>query len=47
MVAPTTDMSSLVLKKSPYPLILKAQPASKMVMNANQDGLDNGGHGLA
>ena len=33
--------------ESPYPLIPKAQTASGVVMNLNQDGLNNRGYGLA
>ena len=43
VVIPVIDMSILILMESPYPLILRAQPANEMVMNLNQDGLDNGG----
>ena len=32
--------------KSSYPFIPRAQPVGGVVMNPNQDGLDNGGHGL-
>ena len=39
MVTPTIDMSSLVLMERSYPLILKAQPASGVVMNQIKMGL--------
>ena len=44
VVAPTTDMSSLVHKESPCPLIPRAQPI--MGVDLNQSGLENGGRGL-
>ena len=47
VVAPITNMFTLILMGSLYPLILRAQPANRVVMNLNQDGLDKGGHGLA
>ena len=47
VVAPTTDMFSLVLMESPYPLIPRAQPIGGVMMNPNQDEFDNGGRGLA
>ena len=47
VVAPTTDMFSLVLMESPYPLIPRAQPTGGVMMNPNQNGFDNGVHGLA
>ena len=46
VVAPTTDMSILVHKESPWPLIPKAQPTVGMMMNLNQDGLNNEGYKL-
>ena len=46
VVAPTTNMSSLVHKESPCPLIPRAQSTVGVVVNPNQDGLDNGGRGL-
>ena len=47
VISPITNMSSLILMESPYPLIPRAQPAGGVVMNLNQDELDNEGYGLA
>ena len=47
MVVLITNMSSLVLMESPYPLIPRAQSINVEKMNPNQDGFDNGGCGLA
>ena len=46
VVAPTIDMSNLVHKENPCPLIPMAQPIMGWVINPNQDRLDNGGRGL-
>lgn len=39
-------MHRFVYMESPYPLIQWAQPIVGLVIVQNQDGLNNGGHGL-
>ena len=37
MATPITDMSSLILMESSYPLIPRVEPIDRVVMNPNQE----------